>query len=278
MGSPCELIADTRSRARAETLARITAAEAWRIEDKFSRYRGDNIVDRINNASGLPVIVDEETARLIDFSATLFYSSDGLFDITSGVLRRAWTFDGSDRVPDRETVAAVLANVGWQRVEWKAPVLCLPAGMQIDFGGVGKEYAVDRAVAVLRERSDVPCLVNFGGDLAVTGSPHRLGAWQVGLESLRGSAAPAAGLIRLSAGALATSGDRHRYVQREGIRYPHILDPRTGWPVRDAPASITVAADTCVQAGVFSTLAMLQGAGAEAFLEREGVRHWCTRR
>jgi thiamine biosynthesis lipoprotein len=278
MGSPCELIADTRSRARAETLARITAAEAWRIEDKFSRYRRGNIVDRINTASGMPLIVDEETARLIDFSATLFYSSDGLFDITSGVLRRAWTFDGSDRVPDGETVAAVLANVGWQRVDWNAPVLALPAGMQIDFGGIGKEYAVDRAVSVLRERSYVPCLVNFGGDLAVTGPPRERSAWQVGLESLGGSATPAAGLVRLSAGALATSGDTHRYVQRDGIRYPHIFDPRTGWPVRDAPASVTVAADTCVQAGVYSTLAMLQGASAESFLEREGVRHWCLRR
>ena len=278
MGSPCELIADTTSRARAESLARVAAAEAWRIEDKFSRYRSDNVVHRINTAAGTPVIVDDETARLIDFAATLFDCSGGLFDITSGVLRRAWTFDGSDRVPDAESVAAILANVGWQRVDWEAPVLTLPAGMQIDFGGIGKEYAVDRAVDTLRGRSDVPCLANFGGDLAVTGAPHERGAWQVGVETLQDFAAPAAGVIRLSAGALATSGDTHRYVQRDGIRYPHILDPRTGWPVRHAPASVTVAADNCVQAGVYCKLAMLQGAGAEAFLEQVGVRHWCARR
>ena len=83
-------------------------------------------------------------------------------------------------------------------------------------------------------------------------------SWQVGVESLQGAAAPAAGLIRLSAGALATSGDTHRYIRRGDVRYSHILDPRTGWPVRDAPASITVAADACVQAGVYCTFAMLR--------------------
>ncbi len=278
MGSPCELIADTSTRSRAETLVRIAAAEAWRIEDKFSRYRRGNIVDRINTSEGMPVIVDEETARLIDFAATLYDSSDGLFDITSGVLRRAWTFDGSDRLPDEDTITAILANVGWHRVGWQAPVLTLTPGMQIDFGGIGKEYAVDRAVGLLSTRSDVPCLVNFGGDLAVTRPPNMREGWQVGVESLQGAAAPAAGLIRLSAGGLATSGDTHRYIRRGGVRYSHILDPRTGWPVRDAPASITVAADTCVQAGVYCTFAMLRGADAETFLAREGVRHWCVRR
>ena len=278
MGSPCELIADTSTRAQAEILVKIAAAEAWRVEDKFSRYRSGNIVDRINTSDGMPVIVDDETARLIDFAATLYATSGGLFDITSGVLRRAWTFDGSDCVPGADTVAAILANVGWHKAEWKAPVLKLPRGMQIDFGGIGKEYAVDRAAGLLSARSDVPCLVSFGGDLAVTHPPRHRQGWLVGVESLQGSSAPAAGLIRLAAGALATSGDSHRYLCRGGVRYPHILDPRTGWPVRDAPASVTVAADTCVQAGTYCTLAMLQGAGAEAFLASEGVRHWCARR
>jgi thiamine biosynthesis lipoprotein len=84
-------------------------------------------------------------------------------------------------------------------------------------------------------------------------------------------------VINLSCGALATSGDTQRYLLRDGVRYGHILDPTTGWPVENAPRSITVAADTCTQAGMLSTLAMLRGTHAEAFLEEEGVQFWCLR-
>ncbi len=84
-------------------------------------------------------------------------------------------------------------------------------------------------------------------------------------------------LVDLAAGALATSGDTYRYVESEGRRLPHILDPRNGWPVRDAPRSVTVAAATCTNAGMLTTLAMLRGRAAESFLNAEGVRHWVQR-
>lgn len=274
MGSPCEVLCDGGTRRDAVDLGGIAAAEAWRIEDKFSRYRTGNVVDRINTAAGVPVDVDDETARLVDFADALWANSDGRFDITSGALRRAWTFDGSDRVPSADVVAAILADVGWHRAHWSAPTLTLPPGMQVDFGGIGKEYAVDRAVALVRERTSQPALVNFGGDLAVTGRPAERPAWHVGLESLRGPMHGPERLVRLASGALATSGDTRRYVLRDGRRYGHILDPRTGWPVRDAPVAVTVAADTCVQAGMICTLAMLEGAGAGDFLDAQGVRHW----
>jgi thiamine biosynthesis lipoprotein len=85
------------------------------------------------------------------------------------------------------------------------------------------------------------------------------------------------GLLEIAAGALTTSGDARRYLFKSGVRYSHILDPRTGWPVPDPPRSVTVAAATCLEAGLMSTLAMLQGMDAEAMLEREGVRAWCVR-
>lgn len=278
MGSPCEVLVDADVRPTAADLGALAAAEAWRIEDKFSRYRAGNIVDRINSADGEAVTVDGETARLLDFAASLHAGSDGRFDITSGALRRVWTFDGSDRIPERAAIFAVLADVGWARASWTPPVLVLPKGMQIDLGGIGKEYAVDQACACLRRASTAPCLVNFGGDLAVTGPRRRSAAWQVGIESLQGGPKPAASrLIRLESGALATSGDTRRFLRHGNRRLGHILDPRTGWPVADAPASVTVAADTCVQAGAYATLAMLEGRDAEAFLERERVRHWVTR-
>ena len=277
MGSPCELLCETASVSEAEALAEIVASEAWRIEDKFSRYIAGNIVDRINSSRGIAVAVDEETASLVDFAQQLYTLSGGRFDITSGVLRRVWTFDGSDNVPREDEVLDALQYVGWHKVTWRRPQLSLPTGMQIDLGGIGKEYAVDKALALLREHSTAACLVNFGGDLAVTGPPARLASWQVGREALQGGPAARGGIIRLESGALATSGDTRRFLLKDGIRYAHILDPTTGWPISGAPASITVAADTCVQAGMLCTLAMLHGSDAELFLDNEGVQFWCQR-
>ena len=276
MGSPCELLVATSDTSLTDELTRIVAAEAWRIEDKFSRYLPGNVVAGINEADGETVTVDDETAELLDFSATLYELSEARFDITSGVLRRAWTFDGSDGVPDRATVDAILEKVGWQRVDWRRPEICLEPGMQIDLGGIGKEYAVDRAAGLVADVTDLSCLLNFGGDLVAAGPPYDGAGWQVGIESLNhdGSATKR---IRLKAGALATSGDARRYLLKDGKRYGHILDPTTGWPVEDAPRSITVAADTCTQAGMLATLAMLQGSNAETWLEAQDVRFWSLR-
>ena len=277
MGSPCELLCEAGNEKDAGDLTSLAANEAWRIEDHFSRYLTGNIVDRINTADGAEVDVDEETARLIDFATQLHKMSDGRFDITSGALRQIWTFDGGDHIPSASAVSAALQHVGWHRVTWTGTSITIPHGMEIDFGGVGKEYAVDRVAAALHENSTVSCLVNFGGDLAVTAPPTTRPSWQIGIESLQGESGGADRVISLATGALATSGDARRYLLCRGIRYSHIIDPSTGWPVAAAPRSITVAADTCVQAGMLSTLAMLNGADAEDFLSAQGVDFWCLR-
>jgi len=275
MASPCEVVCESPRRSDAAEMCELVAAEAWRIEDKFSRYRDDNIVARINRAAGVDVELDDETADLIDFAATLYQLSNKRFDITSGILRRAWTFDGSDRVPSQPKIDTLLARVGWHRVSWQRPCLTLPTGMEIDLGGIGKEYAVDKAVAGIRSAGGEPCLVNFGGDLASTAKRRQRRSWRVGIEGETPDSAER--LIDLREGALATSGDARRFLEKDGIRYGHILDPLTGWPVTEAPRSVTVAAASCTQAGMISTMAMLEGAGAEAFLETEGARGWCRR-
>jgi thiamine biosynthesis lipoprotein len=275
MASPCEVHVGEAERAIAERVVALAAAEARRIEAKFSRYLRGNIVDAINTADGRTVVVDDETARLLDYAARLYELSDGKFDITSGVLRRAWRFDGSDRVPTPEAVAALLAVVGWEKVRWRSPELTLPRGMEIDFGGIGKEYAVDSAAALVRTVS-MRCLLNFGGDLLALGPQSGDAPWRVGVESVSDVGAVAR-QIDLSVGALATSGDARRFLLKDGKRYGHVLDPRTGWPVAGAPRSVTVAAASCTEAGMWATLALLQGAQAEAFLEAQGVQFWALR-
>ena len=278
MASPCEVLLETGNRDEALRLGRQVATEAWRIEDKFSRYLGGNIIDRINRADGAAVDVDNETADLLDFAQKLHELSDGSFDITSGVLREVWQFDGSDNVPEEGAVRHVMERVGWHRVQWDRPRLRMQPAMQVDLGGIGKEYAVDRCAGLLRESADIACLVNFGGDIATSRAPRRRSSgWRVGIEALDQGRSAADRMLSLSAGGLATSGDARRFLLKDGKRYGHILDPRTGWPVPDAPRSITVATDSCTQAGMLSTLAMLEGARAEAFLEEQQVQFWCSR-
>jgi|CXWL01.1.fsa_nt_gi thiamine biosynthesis lipoprotein len=279
MASPCEILLEGGNPAQAHALVAAAQAEVLRIERKFSRYRDDSVIARLHKAGGVPMAVDDETAQMLDFAAHCHTLSGGLFDITSGVLRGAWRFDGSGALPDAEFVRALCRHVGWGRVRWHRPWFTLPAGMEIDLGGIGKEYAADRVRDLLVAQTRCPLLVNLGGDLVVSGPRADGRAWQVGIESPEAAAgaAPAAGLIELAAGALATSGDARRFLLKDGVRYGHILDPRTGWPVRGAPRSVTVAAATCTEAGVLATLAMLQGAGAEAWLADQGAAHWVLR-
>jgi thiamine biosynthesis lipoprotein ApbE len=183
--------------------------------------------------------------------------SDGLFDITSGVLRRVWDFKAG-RVPQPEQLHSVLPLIGWSQVEWNGQTIRLPrAGMEIDFGGFGKEYAADRAMAVLHATGQRHGYVNLGGDIRVLGPRADGSAWRFGIQHPRQPEATIAS-VELAEGALATSGDYERYFEQGGRRYCHILDPHTGQPVSHW-AGVSVTAPACVAAGALSTIAMLKG-------------------
>ena len=276
MASPCEILCETEDLDFARALGAYAAAEARRIDEKFSRYKADSVVAAMLESRGRSITVDDETAKLLDYGEMLWRVSEGRFDLTSGILRHAWQFEEATQAPDPQRIPELMRYVGWQRLQWAPPVLTLPAGMEVDFGGIGKEYAVDRVADWAARESGDPVLVNFGGDLRCTGAAPASGAWQVGIESLAKPGQPAK-RIELTSGALATSGDARRAIVIDGKRYGHILDARTGWPAPGAPRSITVAAPTCSQAGSFSTLAMLHGADAEAFLRAENLRYWILR-
>ena len=273
MASPCEvLLPSTTAPTAALELGTLVAQEAWRVEKKFSRYRSDSVTAWIHENRGTPIEVDRETASLIDFAGRCFELSGGLFDVTSGVLRYAWRFDGSDRIPEPAAVARLLPRVGFNKLQWRSPWLLLPDEMELDFGGIGKEYAVDRAYDSLAVRCSTPFLINFGGDLRANRPPSH-GPWQVGIER-PDTDRRATLILDLNHGALATSGDSRRFLLKDGVRYGHILDPRTGWPILHSPRSVTVAASSCTEAGLLSTLALLQGVRAREFLEEHGVRYW----
>ena len=259
MGSPCEIRVYGETRKQCDELARLGSDEARRLEKKYSRYRDDSVTAAINASAGdaAGIELDAESARLLDYAATAWSESGGLFDATSGVLRRVWDWK-SGRVPAQPEIDAVLERVGWQKLDWRRPRLVLPlAGMELDFGGFVKEYAADRVAELCRAAGARHGLVDLGGDLAVIG-PHPDGSpWLVGIRDPRNPKRPMA-TVQLLGGGIATSGDYERGMTVDGVRYTHVLDPRTGWPVRGL-RSVSVAAQRCLIAGTATTVAMLKG-------------------
>ncbi len=272
MASPCELRLVGADEARLPELAAQAIDEVRRIERKYSRYRADSVVSRINAAAGHGegVAVDDETEALLQFADQLYRLSGGGFDITSGVLRRAWDFS-SGTPPSNEAVQALLPLIGWPAVRLEAGRISMPrAGMELDFGGFGKEYAADRAAGLLA-RHGLGGFVDLGGDIRVIGPRADGKPWVFGIRHAR-LADRCVAEVSLSAGAVATSGDYERGFFHAGRRYSHLLDARTGWPVRRWQ-SASVVAPTCAAAGALCTMALLLEDEAPALLAREGVWH-----
>lgn len=277
MASPCEILVRCKNVSEAKELASLSFYETTRIEKKFSRYLDDNVVHAINHSKGEPVVVDEEAMRLLQYAEQCYKLSDGRFDITSGILRQAWTFNGQTVTPDKKKITSLLARVGWPRVQLENDTVRLEPAMEIDLGGIGKEYAADRVAGLLARSCAEPLLVNLGGDIRAVSSGKNRYPWTVGIETPGQEDGSAVGEIKIADGGVATSGDTRRYCVVDGRRLGHILDPRTGWPVADAPRSVTVIADNCTAAGFLATMAMLHGPDAEAFLEAQDVKHHCIR-
>ncbi len=260
----------------AQAAARGAVEEVQRIEAKYSRYRSESVLSRINaQAGGAAVEVDEETRRLLIFADACYRQSAGFFDATSGVLRRAWRFDGGT-VPTDAQLAPLLPLIGWDRVVLGPGSVRLPrAGMELDFGGFGKEYAVDRAALRLRDAGVEGGMVNLAGDIAILGPQPDGSPWRVGIRHPRKDGALVASLPVFS-GAVATSGDYERYIEVDGVRHCHVLDPRSGRSARGFQ-SVTVHAQSCLIAGSASTIAMLKGANdGLAWLRSIGLPHLCV--
>ena len=259
MGCPCELRFHTETRRAFDLAVEQCLGEIHRFERKYSRYRKDSVTSRINRAaSRKPVEIDPETASLLDYAATCHEQSGGLFDLTSGVFRRVWHRQRRT-LPRQDEIDACLALVGWEKVRHSGRRVFLPLkGMELDFGGVVKEYAADAAVLIARKAGMRHGLVNLGGDVSIVGPQTDGRPWPMGIVHPleRGSAIAT---VSLKEGALTTSGSYERFAEIGGRRYSHLIDPRTGWPVQGL-LSVSVAAPQAVVAGSVASIALLQSA------------------
>ncbi len=274
MGSPCEIQLYAHSRSAATHIAQIAIADAERLEQRYSRYRPNSLLSAINQVAALGgrIQVDDETASLLNYADACYRQSDGLFDITSGLLRQAWNFK-SNQPPEPQQIEALLDRIGWEKVHWDAPSISFRPGMELDLGGIVKEYAADRLATLCWNQGTQHGFVNLGGDIRVIG-PHPDGsAWHIGIKHPRTQGTQLLRSVELHSGGIASSGDYERCITHNGLRYGHLLNPQTGWPVQYM-AAVTVVADLCVLAGSAATIGMLKQEAGPAWLETLGLGHF----
>lgn len=274
MGGPATLVLDAPSARTDEATAILTQAQRTlqRIEARYSRYVPDSLVSQINAAAGShsPVALDQEAAALFGLAASMWQQSEGLFDVTAGGLRSVWDFE-QGRIGDVARLDQCLSLVGWDKVCFTGESIALPEpGMQVDLGGLVKEYAADTVIAALSAAGFSSALVELAGDVAALGCQGNGSPWRVGI---RDPSQPESSLftLLLDNAALASSGGYMRKIHYQGRLYSHFLNPRTGWPL-EAPVSVSVLAEQCLIAGAVSTIAALKPAAeATSWLQHAGL-------
>jgi len=259
MGGPASVAIrhDGDSTEEVQALLKTVEQKTVGLEAKYSRYRTDSLISRINSKAGDGefVAIDTETLSLFNFCAVLHEQSDGLFDPTSGVLREIWDFQ-LGIVKDLSRLPQLLEKVGWEKVEIRDQQLRLTQeDMALDLGGVVKEYAVDKSIAAIRDAGFSNAIVELAGDVMAIGGRNNDEPWQVGICDPANPSEPLLS-IELADAALATSGSYHRFLEWDGERCSHFLNPFTGMPIRD-PRSVSVIANNCITAGAIATTACL---------------------
>jgi thiamine biosynthesis lipoprotein len=262
---------------------------AWvaAFEAKYSRFRPDSLISRINSAAGLGwVEIDAEMEQFLDLSGSLYQLSQGVLDVTALPLMRLWDYRAENpRIPSESEIAAAKRLVGWQKIQRVLGRVRLPEpGMALDFGGWGKEYAVDIAAQIAKRHGLANVLVDFGHDLCVLGTAPGKPGWHIGLEDPARPGKECWSSIAARDCGVASSGDYVRGFTIDGKRYGHIVDPRTGWPVANGCKQVNVIAKACLQAGVLATSIFILGPekglplvhglmGAEACVLTDKERH-----
>lgn len=252
-------------------VASLATDEVDRIAAKYSFFSSTSFLAEINQVAdrGGAIDLDPESAALLEFGLACYGRSGGLFDITSGILKLAYDFS-THTIRQEVPLASLLARVGMNKLRWNPPTLEFPAfGMRLDFGGIAKEYAVDRVAAIFREHQIASALIDLGGDMVAVGPQPDGSAWEIGIRSPSAKTKVAA-KVSLTKGAVTTSGDYENYIEIEGRRHSHVLNPISGLPTADI-VSVTALAANCMAAGAATTIAMLHGDSAADWLRTQNI-------
>jgi thiamine biosynthesis lipoprotein len=278
MGSPARIVLFARDEAQARVAARAAYARLAELDSILSDYRQDSETNRLcAQPAGRWTAISSDLFRVLDRARGISEQTGGSFDCTVGPLTRRWREARREgKLPPARELAELRTRVGWTRValDPQAQAARLEVeGMGLDFGGIGKGYAADRAVEVMRGLGVSRCLVDFGGDVAAGDPPPGARAWRVEIETGYGSGPRP--VVWIANGGVATSGDTEQFIEFRGRRYSHILDPATGLGLTTRTAATVVACDGATADALASAACVLGAERAERLLGHErgvGVR------
>jgi len=267
MGTVFEVSAYVADKHKAEKAFHDVFKEVNRLDYLMSNYKEESELSKVNkNAVSEPTTCDNELAYVIEQSLQYSDITDGAFDITIGPLMKKWGFfKEQGRIPGKEELESALESVSYKNIIigetvkkslFRDPSIVKTisfkhSGTQIDLGGIGKGYAVDMAARVLKGNGINSALINFAGNIYAYGTPPEKDSWVIGLQHPRKSEG-LLGSFEIRDKAVSTSGDYEKFFTIDGERYSHIIDPRTGNPVKDI-VSATIVADSATRADALST-------------------------
>lgn len=271
MGVRTRVVVYATDAAAAEAGASAAFDEIGRLEEVMSDYRADSELSRLCAAAGAPAVpVSADLYAVLDAAQRLAAATDGAFDVTAGPMARLWRESRrAGLLPSGADLVHARARVGREKMSLdpagRTVRLAVP-GMQLDLGGIGKGYAAQAATGVLRGRGLPRCLVSLAGDIVVGDPPPGEPGWTIGAPLMPG------GRVVLANAAASTSGGTEQFVDIGGVRYSHIVDPRTGLGLTTR-AGVTVVARTGTESDSLATAICVAGLfkGAELVRGRGGV-------
>jgi FAD:protein FMN transferase len=258
MGSIATITLYASTSEEAELAFRKAFARIAELNSIFSDYNEDSELSRFCESRKPP---SKDLATVLEFAHILAVETDGAFDITAGALTEIWrSARKANRLPTRGEIGKALLRVGYRKLRGTT---CAVSGLRLDAGGIAKGYAADEALVVLRDLGIRRALVAMSGDIAVGDPPPGRGGWKVSVADK---------IVTLKNSSVSTSGDEFQGHTIEGIRYSHIVDPRTGWALRNSDP-VAVIADTAMEADAIATAFSVAGPKEALTLARKrGVK------
>jgi len=243
-----------------EQILKDAMEECGRYEQMLSRTIEGSDVWRINHADGEPVEVSEDTAAILRCAAEISRKSAGAFDITIAPASMMWDFtSGKAELPDAEALAAAAELVDYSKVQVEGNTVTLPKGMMIDLGGIAKGYIADRIKEYMKERGIEHAILSFGGNIVAIGKKPDGTDWKVGIQDIDKPTGEYMLVAANRGGSTVTSGIYERGFEIDGVRYHHLLNPKTGWPEQNELASVTILSDSSMEGDALATAAFILG-------------------
>ncbi|MBN1779843.1 FAD:protein FMN transferase [bacterium] len=252
---------DPRPQESLERLADEVFVRMLAIENAVSSHMPGSDVERLDeHAGGQPTAVSSWTESILRGALEVSETSRGAFDVTTGPIKSFWGFDdGNMHLPDTAALNAYLALGDTRNVHVDSGYAWIDrAGLKVDLGGIAKGFIIDSAVMWLMEQGVKTGLVEGGGDMRLFGPHPKRGFWRIGIQHPRSNRGTLIGVVTLKDRSIATSGDYERYFIHDGVRYHHILDPKTGFPVKQV-MSVTVLAPSALMADAYATAVFVLG-------------------